>query len=173
MYYAGQNRQSMLCKVANLETALIIQRPIPEIATARVGALSDRGRSLAGVLGFVGRFRATRFFVDANSQGAEKIQILGSKRSSTRGIRGQRLGWFRRGFIEPDGRFQHQHDLKTFRADVAYHSCNLVGFSYGLVDGFAKLLNKVAYLAIQIQPPRAGTVAFFLPYFGFDKRAMS
>jgi hypothetical protein len=112
-----------------------------------------RRRNLARVLGFVGYAGAIWFFVHPNPQRAKKIQILGGEGSGAGGIRRLRLCRLRGGFIEPDRRFQDQHDLKALRADIAHHAGDLIGFSYGLVDGFAKLLNEIAYLAIQIQPP--------------------
>ena len=101
------------------------------------------------------------------------MQVLGRERPRSWCVCDRGLRWLLGGFIESNGRFQHQHDLKAFRADITDHPGNLIGFGYGLVNGFAKLLNEIAYLTIQIQPPRARTVAFFLPYFGFDKTAMT
>lgn len=101
------------------------------------------------------RFGVFRLFRQPNPQGTQKIQILRSERPRLRCFRHGLLCRFFLRLIQPDGRLQHQHHLKPLGPDVAHYAGDLIGFRNRFVDGFAQLLNEIAYLTIQIQPPRA------------------
>jgi len=52
-------------------------------------------------------------------------------------------------FVEADGGFEHEEDVEALLADFADYAGDGVGLRDGLVNGFAKLLDKVFDLLIQ------------------------
>ena len=56
-------------------------------------------------------------------------------------------------FVQTDGRLEHQEDIKALLPDLANDARYLLALRYGLVNGFAELLNEVLDLLIQRHLP--------------------
>src|SRR6195256_877021 len=87
---------------------------------------------------------------EADAQGLEKGQIVPGERPVR--IFANGLGGFL-GFcldlVECDGSLKHEEDIKTLLADVFDDACYVLRLRDGLVDRFAKFLDKVFDLLVQ------------------------
>jgi hypothetical protein len=143
-------RISSLAKFSDIHASQSFGPSCAQSQSAILPHTSTAELSLVRILVGIGIFR------NSNSQGAQEIHVLCCERTRSGNFRsGFFRGWIvsRLRLVQPDGRFQHQHDFKAFGSDISHHSGNLVGFGNAFVDGFAQLFYEIAYLPIQIQPP--------------------
>jgi hypothetical protein len=87
---------------------------------------------------------------EADAERFEKGQVAsgeGPIGTFARGLRGF-LGFFLN-LVEADGGLEHEENIKTLFADVFDDACNVLRLRNGLVDRFAKFLDKVFDLLIQ------------------------
>ena len=105
-------------------------------------------------LGFGGLGRIVyahvRRVCEADAERFEEGQVTsgeGSASTFASGLRGF-LG-FCLDLVETDGGLKHEENIKTLFTDVFDDACNVLRLRDGLVDRFAKLLDKVFHLLIQ------------------------
>src|SRR6266403_4862866 len=107
---------------------------------------------------------------DADAQGFEEGQVIPGERPVR--IFAHGLGGFL-GFcldlVEADRSLKHEEDIKTLLADVFDDACNVLRLRDGLVDRFAKFLDKVFDLLIQCHL-RAALWFESSPRIGYSRR---
>src|SRR5271156_3528221 len=121
------------------------------------------------------RYRRQRFgsslFREADAQGLQEGQIVLGKRTVclfASGLAG--LFGFCLNLIETNGGLKHEEDIKTLFADVFDDASNVLRLRDGLVDRFAKLLDKVFDLLIQCRL-RAALWFESSPRIGYSRRS--
>jgi hypothetical protein len=107
-------------------------------------------------------------FLNRDTQGAEKVYILGVKRLATRRVFARGSLKFRNRLlfylVQPNRRLQHKKHIKALFADVLHNLGNLLGFGNRLMDGFPELLDKTTKSLIQRSTPTRHLQArFYLP----------
>ena len=121
------------------------------------------------ILGIVSA-RVFRVFSEADTQGFEKGQVVPGERA----VRvfadgfGGLLG-FCLDLVEADCGLKHEEDIKTLFADVFDDACYILRLRDGLVDRFAKFLDKVFDLLIQCHL-RAALWFESSPRIGYSRR---
>jgi hypothetical protein len=58
-------------------------------------------------------------------------------------------------FVQADGRFKHEEHVEALLANLANDAGDLVGFTDGLVNRLASLLDEFFYLLVQCHLPRS------------------
>jgi hypothetical protein len=111
-------------------------------------------QTLDHIVFLVRSFSVSGFIGELNSQRAQEVQVLCGEWAGAGRFRLILFHRVRFRLVQPDGGFQHEHHFKPLGSDIANNAGDLIGFCNGVVDGFPKLLNEIAYLAIQVQPPR-------------------
>ena len=99
------------------------------------------GRIVCAQVGRVRKADAQRF---EEGQVASSEGTVSTFASDLRGFLGFCLN-----LVEADGGFKHEENIKTLFADVFDDACNVLRLRDGLVDRFAKFLDKVFDLLIQ------------------------
>jgi hypothetical protein len=116
-----------------------------------LGFWGVRGTGRQLTLPWRGKLRfGSCFFSEADAQRFQESQIVPSERPVCVFLDGfnGRFG-FCLDLVEADGGFKHEEDIKTLFADVFDDACNVLRLRDGLVDRFAKFLDKVFDLLIQ------------------------